>query len=294
MPLGIGHLSAGLSCNIFVTFTPTASGIRTGKVTINDNAADTPQSVSLTGTGTTSPPPAPGNLTATVTPGNVAVLDTLDWFTLDADLAANNFMAGTSTPTYTVVEFGAKRFWRVKNASGFPWDVDNFDDTFIYDKYTEQIFTDPTTWKDHLPGFLGYPWAHRKIMYDPTQAGALIDVIDSFPANFDIHNTPGNCNGTFTSSNLGHVKTEMWGPFTETFGGTLPANLTTFHLQWMWNCDSSFNNCGTKEINTISKRYGRIRWQTFDLVNGVYQQKNEALTNTLTSGTTTPVHPCFP
>lgn len=44
-------LAAGKSCQIKVTFTPTQVGTRTGKVTITDNAADSPQSVALSGTG---------------------------------------------------------------------------------------------------------------------------------------------------------------------------------------------------------------------------------------------------
>jgi hypothetical protein len=41
------------SCTISVTFTPTAVGAATGALTISDSAADSPQTVSLTGTGGT-------------------------------------------------------------------------------------------------------------------------------------------------------------------------------------------------------------------------------------------------
>lgn len=44
-------VDAGANCSIAVTFTPTATGARTGTLTIKDDAADSPQSVSLTGTG---------------------------------------------------------------------------------------------------------------------------------------------------------------------------------------------------------------------------------------------------
>src|SRR2546426_1167970 len=43
--------SAGLNCTINVTFTPIATGTRTGAITITDDASDSPQTVSLTGTG---------------------------------------------------------------------------------------------------------------------------------------------------------------------------------------------------------------------------------------------------
>ena len=44
-------LAANANCAISVTFTPTAVGTRTGAVTITDNASNSPQTISLTGTG---------------------------------------------------------------------------------------------------------------------------------------------------------------------------------------------------------------------------------------------------
>src|SRR5579864_8497390 len=44
-------VAAGASCTIIVTFTPTVAGSRTGTITITDNASNSPQRVSLTGTG---------------------------------------------------------------------------------------------------------------------------------------------------------------------------------------------------------------------------------------------------
>jgi len=45
-------LPAGASCTIRVAFNPTDKGDRTGAVTITDDAADSPQIIALTGTGT--------------------------------------------------------------------------------------------------------------------------------------------------------------------------------------------------------------------------------------------------
>ena len=54
-------LAVNASCKFKVTFTPTQIGTRTGAVTITDNAPNSPQSVSLTGTG---------NAQATLTPAS--------------------------------------------------------------------------------------------------------------------------------------------------------------------------------------------------------------------------------
>lgn len=63
-----GAVLAGANCTISVTFTPAAAGSRTGSVSIADNAAGTPQTVSLTGTGQVPPISiqiSPSTLTAT-------------------------------------------------------------------------------------------------------------------------------------------------------------------------------------------------------------------------------------
>jgi hypothetical protein len=46
-------IAAGASCTVNVTFTPTAAGTRTGAVTITSNAANSPSTIALTGTGAT-------------------------------------------------------------------------------------------------------------------------------------------------------------------------------------------------------------------------------------------------
>jgi Concanavalin A-like lectin/glucanases superfamily/Bacterial Ig-like domain (group 2)/Abnormal spindle-like microcephaly-assoc'd, ASPM-SPD-2-Hydin len=50
-PFSPSTLAAGTSCKISVTFTPSALGTRTGTLTITDNAGTSPQTASLTGTG---------------------------------------------------------------------------------------------------------------------------------------------------------------------------------------------------------------------------------------------------
>jgi hypothetical protein len=45
-------VASGSNCSIMVTFKPTTTGTRTGSVSITDTAAGSPQTVSLTGTGT--------------------------------------------------------------------------------------------------------------------------------------------------------------------------------------------------------------------------------------------------
>src|SRR5437588_558465 len=51
-PMSPATLAAGANCTINVTFTPTASGARTGTLSLADNAGGSPQTVALSGNGT--------------------------------------------------------------------------------------------------------------------------------------------------------------------------------------------------------------------------------------------------
>ena len=50
-------LAAGTSCSVSITFSPTASGARSATFILTDNAAGSPQTVPITGTGTGQNPP---------------------------------------------------------------------------------------------------------------------------------------------------------------------------------------------------------------------------------------------
>jgi len=59
-------LAIAANCSVSVTFTPQATGTRSASLQVTDNAANSPQSVSLTGTGATSTGPTPTVLTTYV------------------------------------------------------------------------------------------------------------------------------------------------------------------------------------------------------------------------------------
>ena len=61
----VGSLAASSSCTISVTFTPQSVGTQTATLSVNDNATGSPQTASLTGTGTTA-----GSSKVTVTPAS--------------------------------------------------------------------------------------------------------------------------------------------------------------------------------------------------------------------------------
>jgi len=67
-------LAVGVNCGITVTFKPQAVGTRTANVTIVDDAADSPQTIALTGTGTSPFTLAPVSNTVVLVPGQSSQL----------------------------------------------------------------------------------------------------------------------------------------------------------------------------------------------------------------------------
>jgi beta-propeller repeat-containing protein/centrosomal CEP192-like protein/HYDIN/CFA65/VesB family protein len=83
-------LNPGGSCAVSVTFTPTASGSSTGSFSITDNAAGSPQTVSLSGTGG-----SPFTLSVTNPSSVIVVGTTAAYFTISAS-AASSFVSSIS------------------------------------------------------------------------------------------------------------------------------------------------------------------------------------------------------
>jgi hypothetical protein len=95
-------INAFATCQILVTFTPTAAGARAGTLTITDNAPNSPQTVALTGTGATSSVglgvASGGSASATVTAGATATY---------ALTIGGSGMSGTASLTCTGTPTGA-------------------------------------------------------------------------------------------------------------------------------------------------------------------------------------------
>ena len=71
-------VAAGANCQIDVTFTPTAEGSRAGAVTITDDAADSPQTVNLSGTGVATAAPVVSLSTTSLVFGKQVIGTTSD------------------------------------------------------------------------------------------------------------------------------------------------------------------------------------------------------------------------
>lgn len=95
-------LAAGGSCTITVKFTPSASGTQTGDLSLADNAAGSPQNVTLTGTGAASS----GTATATLSTTSLAFgNEPVDETSSSQTVTLSN--AGTAALSITGISLGS-------------------------------------------------------------------------------------------------------------------------------------------------------------------------------------------
>src|SRR5690349_19442351 len=71
--------------------------------------------------------------------------DMLDWMTLDSNLSGNYHMAGNANPLYTNTMPG--KFYWTKGANGSPWDIQLYDNNYIYLWITELSWNNAQTFK---------------------------------------------------------------------------------------------------------------------------------------------------
>jgi hypothetical protein len=213
--------------------------------------------------------------------------DMLAWMTMRSDLSYAHHMTGTANPLYSHRE--SDRFFWTKTAQGYPWDIQLYDDQYIYlwvteldwkDTHSFKAFHSPTRGRFNMPlvprfARAGYP-------------GSTITVSDS---TYQIHS---DCN-TFVTKNLGHVVNELWGPYEETLGGDLPAKLTTLVISYRYTCDANYSNCQNKEEYHFAQPYGLVKWQHERLrADGTYgPPDNVTVFNHMEAGQTTPITSCF-
>ncbi len=91
-------LAPGTSCQIFISYAPSTTGVTQAALVISDNAAGSPQSVSLTGTAVAPPPPAPQ---VTLLPGTLTFPGTTTQGESSAAQSITITNSGNATLTFT-------------------------------------------------------------------------------------------------------------------------------------------------------------------------------------------------
>jgi hypothetical protein len=214
--------------------------------------------------------------------------DMLDWMTLDSDLRSTYHLQGTSNPVYTVMQSGS--FLWVKSALGYPWDVQLYDNNYIYLWITELSFAVPQSFKKFINN-PGKTKTNLPLVPRCATAGNPGSTIDVTNTNYDLQtDCQSSCSVTL---GLENAINEVWGPYTLTYGGNLPANLKTLVISYRYNCAA--NTCGDKEEYYLTQRYGLVQWIHWIWIPslGKYEQVHKTVLNQLVKGVVKPNFPCF-
>jgi len=206
----------------------------------------------------------------------------LDWSTLDPDLASGYHLEGNANPLYTVVE--NDKFYWIKSANGYPWDIQLTDNKNIYLWVTEQSWGDPYTFKK---SHNNTNMALTTRCATPGQPGTAVKSTDT---SFEI---VAGCK-TQQVSNLGTMLNEIWGPTKMNHGGDIPDNTDTITISYRYDCAPGEQQCQDREEFFLTQRYGLVRWDHAKLQSdGSYKVDNVTVYNKLVpGGPPTPVFPC--
>jgi hypothetical protein len=207
--------------------------------------------------------------------------DMLDWMTMDSDLRSHSHLAGSANPLYSTIWPG--KFYWTKGGNGSPWDIQLYDNHYIYLWITEYAWNDPSTYKK-FSNNTNLPLAPRC-----AKGGFPGSTLKISNTSYDTHTS---CNA-FSRRDLKKGINQVWGPYKLSFGGSLPHDIPTLVVSYRYNCDSTYNNCGDKEEYYLTQRYGLVQWVHYSLLRGKYEQQQKSIFNRLSAGTVVPKFQCF-
>jgi hypothetical protein len=175
-------------------------------------------------------------------------------------------------PMYPLLNGPAGTLAEIKNSLGWPADGYTFDNNFIRQTFTEiddnaadynnpksyKTFSQPIIW---MPRFYT-PWTPPVAYQSPSQYATYLNGVAKPLADLG-----------------GPTETTFSGPYTDVdFGGNI--GQVPYYLQ-TYNYNPGFS---AMETNCYVTGFGRVRWQLFGVVNGVYILKQTSLYNSSVAG----------
>jgi hypothetical protein len=202
------------------------------------------------------------------------VYDMLAWLMMDQTLRGTHYLTGVSNDMCTQLDpidpvTGLGRAWMIKShASGYPYDIEYYDNNFIYHSVTENIWGDPHTCKrfeSQAYGLKGLPYPRF------ASSGVKYAALDS---SYKIYSA---CSVSIPH-NLGQVWFVVEPPVSATFGGNLTPDLPAIILDYFWNSGAK------RERYYGQPPYGLVQWDTSDLIGNVYKVQKTVTFNQLIAG----------
>lgn len=240
------------------------------------------------------------------------LIDVLSLITPDANVLGNNYLSG-STPNVTFVSKpdgnGLQQLVYMKGLAGYPWDWLTVGQDFIYQRLTENVWSDPSTGK--LMFGLGSPRFPRWIDYTPpavtitppaaaapAKVPGLTATLESAAPPIPSLNIAGVWQFTVarpqtdyviygpggvpvSRSSDANVRNTFHGPYAGAPVGDMPAGEDWIaDYEWGGKLVNGVMQYGVLERVTHRKGYGRYQWQSFTATNGVYPATPQASSST--------------
>lgn len=186
-----------------------------------------------------------------------------------------------NVPVYGYLELG--KLFLMKDPSGHPSDIYLFDDSYVYQKATENsaAYADPTAFKAFMSSSTpngGILWCPREMQPEGTPV--------IFPTPDSSYGIYQNCALVGTKANLGLVQAIASGPWVINIGGDLGMEECLL-VEYQWD------NLAVRESFYYARYYGQVRWTTENLVADAYVlQKSVTYNKIVRGGSPTPVFPC--
>lgn len=237
----------------------------------------------------------------------------LEWMILDT--YTTQHMDGTH-PIYTFqTAQQPDKFYYLKSSTGNPWDINLYDDDYIYGWITETDLCDGCQQAcvgcgSCTAGSCGVscPWtdaySFKKAKYDTNLPIMPRTVTGGYPGTVLI---PSNTealrykkNGTACdycdTIQLGGVRMELWGPYNIQMWGDI-GSVDVLKVTYWHGCSDTSNpttSCQFAEVNWYAEQYGWVRWALYKYPNWSTPDQ-ESIFNEVVDDQVQPVpnFPCF-
>jgi hypothetical protein len=220
--------------------------------------------------------------------------DMLNYFLLDYPDRTDHFMdmgvgALNSNPIYSSItpEIASAGYTKsgtfiwTKTPSGYPWDVRTFDGDYIYDRATELLWTDPTSFKRFTQDM---PIAPRCVS---TRSGGDTIKTKQKSSGYSFYS---NCAVTKTAD-LGYVTNTVSAPVNVNTGGNL-GTVKTRTLTYTYACNSKYSQCGYMEVFSLGYNVGLYDWKYYTAQNGQWVLVQDSVINNFNLGQSVPMFSC--
>ena len=189
-------------------------------------------------------------------------------------------------PVY--VSLYGHQIWEMKSSAGFPWDMNTFDEQYIYRSVTEQSWSDPTSFKifaslswQAMGVNGGIVWMPRRL-----QVGMFCPPIVTLDSTYRVYS--GGNQQYKVQSLGGPIETHIEGPFegryAVDFGGSLGIAESCVRQVYKWG--PGYMNM---EVNYYARGYGRCQWELWAMretgtANMQYVRQRVSVFNNIVSG----------